>query len=250
MSLSALTCPHCVGSFLVDSSMAGQQALCPNCKGMVVIPPIEPTAPPVWTSEPASQFACPVCLQAFSALGSMAGQQVLCPHCGSAVMMPHSPESSPSMPPVPQPVQETPLPPLSPRPEPQYAPIPSPVVAAPPSKPTPSHMPPAAKPTSRNRPVIAPMPEINVEHSPAEVIPTIREPAEPPTSSPTAPPVRKLSPQERARYRLIKNAIVLAICAAVLALLFLVLRYAPILKELSGLDTRSPGRPLIATKKH
>jgi hypothetical protein len=59
------------------------------------------------------------------------------------------------------------------------------------------------------------------------------EPAAPPAPTDTDRPIRKLSPEERARYRMIKNAVVLAICAVVLGALFLVLRYVPILKELS-----------------
>jgi DNA-directed RNA polymerase subunit RPC12/RpoP len=254
MSLSALNCPHCAGSFLVDSSMVGQEALCPNCKGMIVVPSIESTVPPVAPAETTSHFACPVCLQAFAALASMGGQQVLCPHCGSTIAVPHGPSEAPiTAPPMSQPA----LPMLQPAPSsverphqprrdprvlwPGPGPLnplpPSSVAAAPPAlSPAPRSTPvenrPAAKLPSVNRPIPAPAVEAAVEDSPTGVEPKIREPAQPAATTATGEPVRKLSPQERARYRLIKNAIVLTFCAVVLGILFLVLRYMPILKEL------------------
>ena len=267
MSLSALTCPHCVGSFLVDSSMAGQEALCPNCKGMVLIPPVEAAPPPVSANEATTQFACPVCFQAFAALSSMAGQRVLCPHCGSMVMVPQGLEAEfpgvvgppvstsatgnprPGAAPSP-PLFEPPLPPVHSQPsgpttKPPSMPLPerpgrpAAVVehAWPPQPPSPSHPSPShsspSKPATGNPPVIAPSPAHREQPPAAGDAVRAVEPAAPPVPTDTDRPIRKLSPEERARYRLIKNAVVLAICAVVLGALFLVLRYVPILKELS-----------------
>ena len=246
MSLSALTCPHCVGSFLVDSSMAGQEALCPNCKGMVLIPPVEPAAPPV-PMEGTTQFACPVCFQAFGALASMAGQRVMCPHCGSTVMVPHAQDveipipaapttqppvtvnasqAAPTIPPPERPVRPTAVvEPISP---------PKPPSTQPPSTQPPLTNPPLTNPPAPlNRPVIAPAAASRQSPLAQEDSAGVFDPPAPLTPTGIERPIRKLSPEERARYRLIKNAVVLVICAAVLGALFLVLRYVPILKELS-----------------
>ena len=273
MSLSALTCPHCVGSFLVDSTMAGQEALCPNCKGMVIIPRVEIAPPPVPPAEPTNQFACPVCFQAFGALASMAGQQVMCPHCGSTVVVPPDPAvglsgasdfavAPPEAARPPAPYVLSPPPPIEPPlPLPSGEPL-VPVgpghVTSPPT-PIPAHRAkaqvkpveplrpdvgakqldarsPATTATSDarpNRPIVAPVSAPPAPTPAVEFVPPAVELSERPAPTATEPPIRKLSPEERARYRLVKNLIVLAICAAVLGVMFLVLRYVPILKELS-----------------
>jgi hypothetical protein len=95
--------------------------------------------------------------------------------------------------------------------------------------------PPSTAPSSAaNRPILAPAAaSLEPQAAVADLPPQPAAAAET-SATDTDRPIRKLSPEERARYRLIKNAVVLAICAAVLGALFLALRYAPILKELSG----------------
>lgn len=89
-------CPHCSGMFQVDRSMAGGQASCPMCHGVVQISAdafqadktttAEPTAPPS-----GQQLSCPICAGLFQISPQMAGQEVLCPLCQARVTVPGGP---------------------------------------------------------------------------------------------------------------------------------------------------------------
>ncbi len=138
-SLLAMACPHCASPFQVDGSLAGQQAMCPTCHGVVVIPDLGAAD----ENSPPSSFQPP-------SLHSPSLQSPTSPHAP-----PHSPlppsEVEPLLPP------STPLsPPISSPPStsrPSTSPPPS--QNAPPPRPAPANpLPPAfdAPPPSTLRP--------------------------------------------------------------------------------------------------
>jgi hypothetical protein len=51
-------CPYCTGTFQVDPSMAGSEAMCPMCHGVIVVPS-DPSAPPTAELQYEDQFAPP-----------------------------------------------------------------------------------------------------------------------------------------------------------------------------------------------
>lgn len=105
MSAVQFHCPLCDGLFQVDDALSGIEVNCPHCQGLVMVPDF--AGPPQPTSE-TLQLSCPVCTGPFQVTAEMSGQQVTCPHCQQVVAVPeldgfptgYSPPPEPMLPPT------------------------------------------------------------------------------------------------------------------------------------------------------
>jgi hypothetical protein len=63
-ALLSMACPHCGAPFQVDASLTGQQAMCPTCQGVVVIPDMNAgpflSAPPEPSFDPYAPVGAPL----------------------------------------------------------------------------------------------------------------------------------------------------------------------------------------------
>lgn len=121
MNSVTLECPLCRGMIQVDCAMAGQQLACPLCQGTMQVPPAEalaaaiappiagtpayaPAIPPVPVT--LMSLACPTCGGMFQVPPSAAGMQLPCPACGQLVTIPDASALAAASPP-PAPVRPT-----------------------------------------------------------------------------------------------------------------------------------------------
>jgi ribosomal protein S27E len=212
MNLVTLECPRCRGMIQVDSSAAGRQVECPLCTGTMQIPSAEalaaapPTPPPAYSQPPPvpppmppmprgmprvpvdlMSVACPSCGGTFQVPPSTAGMQLPCPACRQLVSIPEM--TGPSLPADASEPVESLLPPGAAN----AATLPGEQMPLP-AAPRPAFVAPA---TEGDRLVVQERPKVMGEgHEAVEL--------------------RRLSPEEKARRRAVRNAILFLLGLAVL----------------------------------
>lgn len=221
MSELQFHCPHCQGLFAVDRSLVGTHVLCPLCSAEVLVPDIdqetmpEPPAPPPAPTAPAEDavsLSCPVCQGQFLLPRELLGQQVECPHCQTVLDIGGDTtgvteekvpgEAAAIDEPVAPPADVSRLPPA-------YAETPpasEPAEYGPPSGVASEH------PTT---------PSVSQEANVAAVVPASAEPIRKPARAPS--PVRRLTPQERAKRKQVRNLIVGGGCLILLWIVYYLL---------------------------
>jgi hypothetical protein len=85
MSAVQCHCPLCEGLFQVDDALSGVEVNCPHCQGLVTVPNF--SGPPASPSS-AIALSCPICAGPFQVTVEMVGQAVHCPHCNEVVAVP------------------------------------------------------------------------------------------------------------------------------------------------------------------
>ena len=135
MNLVTLECPLCRGMIQVDAASGGQQVACPLCRGMMQVPALDllaaiaqPPPPPAFASPPPTppavpppmprpfaavpmelmSLSCPSCGGMFQVPPSAAGMQLPCPTCRQMVTIPDAAPASMSATPSFSPRQATP----------------------------------------------------------------------------------------------------------------------------------------------
>jgi hypothetical protein len=253
MSAVQLHCPLCEGLFQVDDSLAGMEVNCPHCAGLVTVP-LEAAEPPPQT---AFDLHCPMCMGQFQVTLDMSGQEVNCPHCQQVVSVPDlrdevlweetppqeadsSPQSKEAVtnealyppgyaPPQAEPSLDDLLPPAimgasasaASVDDPLLPPIAGEVVAPPSDVPSP---PPIAE--NERKPLPAPIPSrpkdtilIPTEHG----LVGVHEPVKTVMYGGEEVELRQLSPDEKARRRVLRNTVFVVFCLVVLIGVMLVL---------------------------
>jgi hypothetical protein len=130
-ALHSMACPHCGSPFQVEASLAGQQAMCPTCQGVVVIPDVNasqfPSAPPAPAFDPYAPVGAP------PSMPQPLMPQIPAPQLAALPpevpgYVPPSTDYAPAFlvpPSTPQPTQQVPV--QSPRPGPMPAPTSNPL---------------------------------------------------------------------------------------------------------------------------
>jgi hypothetical protein len=240
-SLLAMGCPHCGSPFQVDGSLAGQQAMCPACRGVVVIPDFNATEPgyaPSYPPSPADSGPLPsppeirpTSMPSYSPPGSVPTQP--------SAQTPHdrTPEAAP-----PAPVSLRP-PSADVSPSSTLLPPPSAQPLAPKSDTSsdtstvgdglPGDKPTAKQPPSRSAKIDAMLPAvadpdeevvaerpIAVEQPPEEAFPPLVTDMEAnaPLADADGRPIRRLTSAERARIRRVRTMLLFAVGMLVLVL--------------------------------
>jgi DNA-directed RNA polymerase subunit RPC12/RpoP len=95
MSRITFAC-SCGARFDVDSSLAGKNGRCNQCKRSVIIPgtsarrvPPGPANPPVATPVTSVRYACPHCGTTLEVPGSLVGQEAKCGSCRGRTIVPN-----------------------------------------------------------------------------------------------------------------------------------------------------------------
>lgn len=228
--LVTLECPHCRGLVQIDPAAAGQQVACPLCQGAMQVPSAEalsaaaptpppPVPPPLTAPPPASpsmpwgirpvtvelmSLACPSCGGMFQVPPGAAGMQLPCPTCRQLVTIPEAASAQPAAPPLIPPEQN---PPEQNLPEA--------------SEPIESLLPPGAADASVVPGAHVPLP---VAPRPVPITPTptegnvlaIKDRPKVVGEGDDAVEVRRLSPEEKARRRAVRNVILFIVGVAIL----------------------------------
>lgn len=85
-------CPNCQNPFQVPDDAAGQAFQCPTCKTTVEVP--APAPDPIPATPETEIFACPHCAGQFGINASMYGEELACPHCSKQVAVERAPQQT------------------------------------------------------------------------------------------------------------------------------------------------------------